>query len=249
MLKASLRHIIGVIFILTICGVVNLFGISKAWAALAEFGAVTSSGPGKTVFAVSDGSTFARYCLIELTVKGEDKNKKIHWISHPLEKDYVRREPSFIHNFDDKHLLIATSAQKNKDESVAQIHLYNKPNRDLSLLAEATCEFPRSVSITSKEITFDCAKAQKDVVEIGKKKPEEKKFAELLGDRKLNYKNKSYEASYEDWSFEVKETDDYFKDRLQIIEKGTVLKEYKAKDFIRCFEYETIKGSQDKFSS
>ncbi|MCO5114211.1 MAG: hypothetical protein M9899_08550 [Bdellovibrionaceae bacterium] len=216
----------------------------QAQAALAEFGSVTASSPSKGVFAVSDGSTFARYCLIELTVK----DKTIHWISHPLEKDYVRREPSFIHNFNDEYLLIGTSAQKNKDESAAQVHLYHKPQQKLSLVAEATCEFPKKIEINKSEIQFDCAKAQKDKTVIGKDETG-KLFAGLIKDKKLEISGKSYEAKTDDLTFSVEETDDYFKDRLQIKRGDSLLKEYEAKDFIRCFEYETIKGSQEKFSS
>lgn len=214
-----------------------------SFAALAEFGAITTSEPGKVVFAVSDGSTFARYCLVELTVK----DKTIHWISHPLEKDYVRREPSFVYNFDSDYLIISTAAQKNKDDSVAQLHLYHKPQQKLNLLAEASCEFPKDVKINKDRVEFDCMKAKKDDVAISKTK-EGQIFQSLIKDKELEYSStKIYEAKIEDWSFEIKETDDYFKDRLQIKNGETMLKEYKAKDFMRCFEYETLKGSQDKF--
>lgn len=219
------------------------FGAIKSYAALAEFGAVTSNEPGKTVFAVSDGSTFARYCLVELTVKG----KKIHWISHPLEKDYVKREPDYIHNFNKDYLIISTKGQKNKDESIAQLHLYHKPQQNLNLLAQAKCEFPSKTVVTKNYVEYTCGE-EVDKVPVAESESG-KIFTGLLGDKTLEYDRKAYEASNGDWRFEVKETDNYFKDRLQIIKKNAVLKEYQAKDFIRCFEYETIKGSQDKFSS
>lgn len=219
------------------------FGYSKSFAALAEFGAVTSNEAGKTVFAVSDGSTFARYCLVELTVK----DKKIHWISHPLEKDYVKREPDYIYNFNKDYLIIATKGQKNKDESIAQLHLYHKPQQNLELLAQAKCEFPSKTVVTKSYVEYTCGE---NVEKVPVTEDEQGKiFAGLLGDKTLDYTGKSYEAKSGEWRFEVKETDNYFKDRLQIIKKNAVLKEYQAKDFIRCFEYETIKGSQDKFSS
>lgn len=246
MFKKAVRPILASLFSLSIYTTASLIGLpTTTYAALAEFGAITSNEPGKVVFAVNDGSTFARYCLVELTVK----DKTIHWISHPLEKDYVRREPAFIHNFNADYMLVSTAAQKNKDESVAQVHLYHKPQQTLHLLAEATCEFPREVKIEKNQVTFDCMKAQKDVVPITITK-ESKIYEDLLKDKALEYTSrKTYSAKFEDWAFNIEETDDYFKDRLQIKDKDALLKEYRAKDFQRCFEYETIKGSQDKFSS
>lgn len=244
MVKITGRKSVWMFAVLLTCFTMTQMMASQAHAALAEFGALTASSPNKGLFAVSDGSTFARYCLIELTVK----DKTIHWISHPLEKEYVRREPSFVRNFNDEYLLIGTSAQKNKDDSVAQVHLYHKPQQKLTMVAEATCEFPRKIEIDKKMIQFDCAKAQKDKTVIGKDETGTL-FSSLIKDAKFEIEGKSYEAKTDDLSFAVQETDDYFKDRLQIKRGDDLLKEYEAKEFIRCFDYETIKGSQEKFSS
>lgn len=245
MVKIVGRQTARIFTVFALCFItIQWWSIKEANAALAEFGALTASPPNKGLFAVSDGSTFARYCLIELTVK----DKTLHWISHPLEKDYVRREPTFIHNFNDDYLLIGTTAQKNKDESVAQVHLYHKPEQKLHLIGEATCEFPKTTEINKNVVDFDCSKAKKDR-SVVKEAEKGKEFADLMKDTKLKFTGKSYEAKTGDISFNVEETDDYFKDRLQIKRGEDLLKEYEAKEFIRCFDYETIKGSQEKFSS
>jgi hypothetical protein len=209
--------------------------------ALAEFGTLHSSDPGQVVITVDDGNPIKRYCIIELTVK----DKKIRWISHPLSEAFVKRDPKFIYNFNDKNLLVASTGKDKKDIINAQVHLYTKADQKLDLLAEEECTDRAEIKVDNKSVNFLCGDKARTVKLSDESKA---KTAGLLTSKPIEFKGKTYEVKNGDWRFEIAETDNYFKDRLLVIQKNQVLKEYKASDFSRCFEYETLKGSQDKFS-
>lgn len=218
----------------------SLFFGSNAFA-LAEFGTLHSSEPGQVVITVDDGNPIKRYCIVEVTVK----DKKIHWISHPLSEAFVKRVPKFLHNFDEKHLLVGSIGTDKEDKVNAQVHLYTKGSQDLNLLAETECTERAEIKVENTAATFECSGKSKTVKY---KAPIKSLIKGNFPKEPINFKDNVYEVKNDPWRFEIAETDNYFKDRLQIVQKNQVLKEYNAKDFMRCFEYETLKGSQDKFS-
>lgn len=212
----------------------------KVWA-LPEFGTLHSSSPGKVVLTVDDGNPIKKYCIIELTVKG----KKIQWISHPLEEDFVKREPKFIYDFNDKQLAIGSIGKDKSNNVNAQLHLYTKGLQTLDLLAESECTERAEMRVENKSVTFLCGDKAKTV----KFDKEMKKLVTAgFPTKPIEFKNRVQEVKDAHWRFEIAETDNYFKDRLLIVQNNQVLKEYKAPEFERCFEYETLKGSQDKFN-
>lgn len=217
------------------------FTLNYLFAGLAEFGTVFSSGPGHAVMTLHDGNPLKRYCLIELTVL----DKKIKWISHPLEEAYVKRDPRYLYNFNDKQILIGSVGKDKKDNITAQVHLYTKGEQTLELLAEAECTDRAEFKIEGKSVDFSCGSKVKTV----KMKDDLKsKITSNYPSDPIEFKDKVYEVKNGDWRFEIGETDDYFKDRFLVYQGNQMLKEYKSKDFLRCFEYETLKGSQDKFN-
>lgn len=219
----------------------GLFFIKTSFAGLAEFGTVYSSGPGHAVITLHDGNPLKRYCLIELTVL----EKKIKWISHPLEEAYVKRDPRHIYNFNDKQILIGSIGKDKKDNITAQVHLYTKGAQTLDLLAESECTDRAEMKVDNKSVDFSCGSKVKSV----KLKEELKsKVTENFPSEPIEFKGKVYEVKNGEWRFEIGETDDYFKDRFLVYQGNQLLKEYKSKDFLRCFEYETLKGSQEKFN-
>lgn len=218
-----------------------LFLSLSSYSALPEFGALSCPGPGKVLFAVNDGSTFKKYCLIELSVK----EKKIKWISYPLEEAYVKREPEHILDFGPAYMLIATTGENKNKELVSQVHLYNKSKYRLTMAAESQCGQASKIKITRKKIIFYCGSK---INETEMKSSMTALFKLHIPKEGLVFDHQVYESSKEDWGFEIAETDDYFKDRLKISFKNAVLKEYNAKDFMRCFEYDTLQGSQNKLS-
>ncbi len=227
--------------IAVIITLINLMLFSQKAMALAEFGTLHSSDPGTVVITVDDGNPIKRYCIIELTVN----DKKIKWISHPLSEAFVKRTPKFIYNFNDKKLLIGSTGKDKKDNTNAQLHIYTKEEQTLDMIAGTPCTDRAEITVENKFAKFSCADKLKTV-----------KFKTSISDKvgvpfppeAIKFVDRVFESKNDDWRFEIAETDDYFKDRLLIVEKNQVLKEYKAKDFMRCFEYETLKGSQNKFS-
>jgi hypothetical protein len=219
---------------------ISLFLSSNVFA-LAEFGTLHSSSAGQVVITVDDGNPIKRYCIVEVTVQ----DKKIRWISHPLSEAFVKRDPKFIHDFDKTHLLIGSISKNEKDNTNAQLHLYTKGEQTLDLLAETECTERAEIKVENKAATFMCGSKAKT---IKYKTPLSAQIKVQFPAEPILFKDKVYEVKDNSWRFEIAETDDYFKDRLLIVQKNQVLKEYKAKDFMRCFEYETLKGSQDKFT-
>ncbi len=217
-----------------------LFSVSS-YAGLAEFGTINSTSPGVVVFTLHDGNPIKKYCVIELTVS----EKKIKWISHPLEEAYVKRDPRFLYNFNDKQLLIGSIGKDKKDNITAQVHFYTKGLQTLDLLAEAECTDRAEITVENKAIDFSCGNKVKTV-----KLEQDLKSKVTSGfpTESIEFKGKVSEVKNDDWRFEIAETDNYFKDRFLVFQGNQLLKEYKSKDFMRCFEYETLKGSQDKFS-
>lgn len=218
----------------------SLFITSNVFA-LAEFGTLHSSSAGQVVITVDDGNPIKRYCIVEVTVQ----EKKIRWISHPLSEAFVKRDPKFIHDFDQTHLLVGSIGKNSNDKTNAQLHLYTKGEQTLDLLAESECTERAEIKVENKAATFVCGSKAKTVKYEA---PLSSKIKVKFPSEPILFKDKVYEVKDNSWRFEIAETDDYFKDRLLIVQKNQVLKEYKAKDFMRCFEYETLKGSQDKFS-
>lgn len=214
---------------------------AKNVMALAEFGTLHSSEPGSVVITVDDGNPIKRYCIVELTVNG----KKINWISHPLSEAFVKRNPKFLYNFNDKKLLIGSTGKNKKDKVNAQLHIYTKGEQTLDLIASADCTERAEIIVENKLAKFSCGSETKSVKFDN---PIASKIDSSFPPKAIEFKDRVYESKNKNWRFEIAETDDYFKDRLLIVLKNQVLKEYKAKDFMRCFEYETLKGSQNKFS-
>lgn len=224
-----------------LCTCIITFSICRSFAGLAEFGTIFSSGPGHAVFTVHDGNPIKKYCVIEMNVE----QKKIKWISHPLDESYVKREPRYLFNFNDKHLLIGSLGKDKQSQITAQLHLYTKGEQTLELLAEAECTDRAEFKIENSSIDFSCGSQLKTV----KFKEDVKvKTKGVFPADPIEFKGKIDLAKPEGWKFEIAETDNYFKDRLLVFQGPQLLKEYKAKDFMRCFEYETLKGSQDKFT-
>lgn len=217
-----------------------LFFSFKALA-IAEFGTLHSSSPGKVVITVNDGTLIKKNCVVEVTVK----DKKIHWISHPLTQEFVKRDPKFIYNFNEKYLLMGSVGKDDEGKTNAQLHLYTKGDQTLDLLAESECTERAEIKVENNSATFNCGSKNKTV-------KFEKSLNSQIAPAKLTspieFKEKVMEVKDDNWRFEIAETDNYFKDRLLIVQRNQILKEYKAQDFQRCFEYETLKGSQDKFN-
>lgn len=209
--------------------------------AMAEFGSLHSSSPGQLVLTVNDGTLIKKNCIIELTVK----EKKIKWISHPLTEAFVKRDPKFIHNFDEKYLLMGSIGKDEKGSVNAQLHLYTKGDQILDLLAESPCTERAEIKVENTSATFSCG-SESHVVKFDK--PLKSRINKDTFTKPIAFKEKISEVDDGTWRFEIGETDNYFKDRLLISQKNQLLKEYKAQDFQRCFEYETLKGSQDKFN-
>jgi hypothetical protein len=173
------------------------------------------------------------------------KDKKIKWISHPLQEAYVKRDPRYLYDFNDKQLLIGSLGKDKKDQITAQLHLYTKGEQTLDLLAESACTDRAEIRVSGSEAQFSCADK---LIKEKLKENLKSKITSGFPSEDIVFKERVYQVKNGDWRFEIAETDDYFKDRLQVISKNQVLKEYKANEFMRCFEYETLKGSQDKFS-
>ena len=212
------------------------------YADLPEFGALFSGGEGHIIFSLSDGSPIKKkYCLIELRAKG----KKIHWISHPLEELYVRRQPKYILNFDDKAMLVVSVEKNKKDQKETQVHLYKKPIQELVQIAGSSCGEVSSIEIYRNQIKFVCG-SKKETSEL--KDEIRKLFSQFISKKGKVFENSIYEVSGKKWKFRIVETDYYFKDNLHIFQNGLLVKKYKAKDFLKCFKYETLEGSQEKFS-
>lgn len=216
----------------------SLFGINT-YAGLSEFGTIISSKPGHSTFTVDDGNPMKRYCVIEMDVE----DKKIKWISHPLPESYVKRVPKFLYNFGEKQMLLGSVGKDKEDNPTAQIHLYTKDTQELELIADTKCARNPDIIISKKSVEFICGPNKKKI-DVDVKAKVVKGFPE----KKIEFKGKQYKAKNANWTFEIAETDNYFKDRLLVRQGNQTLKEYKANDFMRCFEHETLKGSQNKFS-
>lgn len=221
-----------------------LFFKPVAYASLPEFGVLSSAGEGHIIFSLSDGSPIKkRYCLVELRIKEE---KKIHWISHPLEELYVRRQPEYILNFDDKNMVVASVGIDKEKQRVTQIHIYEKPAQKLTLVTQSPCGEASLIKIYRDRIQFTCKSKKKTFsLEEGEIK---KLFSQFVPQEGVAFEKAIYEVSGHSWTFKIVETDYYFKDNLHLLKNGRTVKKYKAKDFLKCFEYETLQGSQDKFS-
>ncbi len=233
--------ILPLIAVVVFLGFINGFFKPSKVFALAEFGTLHSSSPGQVVITVDDGNPIKRFCIVEVTVQ----DKKIHWISHPLSEAFVKREPKYVYDFDKTHMLIGSIGKDKKDQVNAQVHLYTKGEQTLELLAESDCNERAEIKIENKSATFICGDKAKTV---SFENPLNSKLKVTFPSDPIRFKDRVFKVKKETWSFEIAETDNYFKDRLLIVSKNQVLKEYKAPDFMRCFEYETLKGSQDKFT-